>query len=249
MTKFLDKLNLRPGERRLVVVVAIVVFLVLNVWLVWPSFGEWGRTEQRITDARKKVRQFQNELARRENYERQLEALKKLGSQVGSEDQASKLMGDVNSQALMSGVTLVGQGAGRGSIGSKTNVFFEEQARDFNVNSDEKSLVNFLWELGERNSLIRVRNMSIRRDPSAMRLATTLTLVASFQKKAPPRITAATPAASTPKTSAPPAKTSPPPKTEPVKASPAPTSTKPPVTNPLPKGATTPQRPVAAPGK
>jgi type II secretory pathway component PulM len=63
MTKFLDKLNLRPGERRLVVVVAIVVFLVLNVWLVWPSFGEWGRTEQRITDARKKVRQFQNELA------------------------------------------------------------------------------------------------------------------------------------------------------------------------------------------
>jgi hypothetical protein len=109
--------------------------------------------------------------------------------------------------------------------------------------------VNFLWELGERNSLIRVRNMSIRRDPSAMRLATTLTLVASFQKKAPPRITAATPAASTPKTSAPPAKTSPPPKTEPVKASPAPTSTKPPVTNPLPKGATIPQRPVAAPGK
>ena len=36
-------MNLRPQERRLVVFVGIVFFVVLNIWLVWPHFGDWTK--------------------------------------------------------------------------------------------------------------------------------------------------------------------------------------------------------------
>ena len=45
MTTLLDRLNLRPQERRLVVMAAAVLFLVLQFWLVWPHFKEWGQTK------------------------------------------------------------------------------------------------------------------------------------------------------------------------------------------------------------
>ena len=40
MKSLFDKLDLRPGERRLVVGVGIVVFIVLNLLFVFPNFGE-----------------------------------------------------------------------------------------------------------------------------------------------------------------------------------------------------------------
>ena len=42
-TSIFDKLNLRPQERRLVVIVGMVLFVLINWWFVWPFFGEWGK--------------------------------------------------------------------------------------------------------------------------------------------------------------------------------------------------------------
>ena len=42
-----DKLNLRPNERRLVIIVLIVVFIILNFIFVWPRFGDWGKIKAR----------------------------------------------------------------------------------------------------------------------------------------------------------------------------------------------------------
>ena len=47
MTSPLDRLNLRPFEKRLVVVVAVVVFLVINAWIVFPHFSDLGKVQQR----------------------------------------------------------------------------------------------------------------------------------------------------------------------------------------------------------
>ena len=38
MNSYLDKLNLRPQERRLLVLVGLIVFVVLNFWFVRPHF-------------------------------------------------------------------------------------------------------------------------------------------------------------------------------------------------------------------
>jgi len=40
MNTFLDKLNLRPQERRLVVMGSAALFIVLQFWLVWPHFND-----------------------------------------------------------------------------------------------------------------------------------------------------------------------------------------------------------------
>ena len=43
MKSAFDRLNLRPFERRLVVAVGTVVFVVLNLVFVWPYFDERGK--------------------------------------------------------------------------------------------------------------------------------------------------------------------------------------------------------------
>ena len=49
--------------------------------------------------------------------------------------------------------------------------------------SGEKPLVDFLYNLGSGNSLIRVRGLSLRPDPPRQLLAANITLIASYQKK------------------------------------------------------------------
>ena len=88
MMGFLDKLNLRPHERRLVVIVALVVFVVLNIWLVWPQFGTVGQWQQRRLDAMKRFQNFDTEVKKKPIYQRQLEELELLGGSVGTEEQA-----------------------------------------------------------------------------------------------------------------------------------------------------------------
>lgn len=191
MTSILDKLNLSPQERRLVVGVAIVVFVVLNIWLIWPEFGSVGIWEQRRIDAEKKLKQFKDEVAKKTVYERQLAQLAEMGGVVGTEEQALSLQRDVANQALLSGVQVNRYDPqARVPTGGRTNAFFEEQALIITVLTGEKELVDFLYNLGTRSSLIRVKSMTLSRDPSQMKLQGSMTLVASFAKKPPPRVAA-----------------------------------------------------------
>ena len=94
-------------------------------------------------------------------------------------------------QAALSGVHIDRYDPQRTS-GAQTNSFFEEQSLTITVNTAEQELVDFLYNLGASNSLIRVRTMTLGRDPSQTHLAGTITLVKSFQKKAPPKAVVAT---------------------------------------------------------
>ena len=113
MTSLLDKLNLRPQERRLVVIVAIVVFVVINLWLVRPIFGEWGRTQQRTKDATIKLNRYKEGIRRAPFYTNELKRLQEAGGVVGSEEQALRFQQEVASQAALSGVVVSRYGAGR----------------------------------------------------------------------------------------------------------------------------------------
>jgi hypothetical protein len=196
VTSLLDKLNLRPQERRLVVIVALVVFVVLNIWLIWPEFGSVGIWENRRDAALKRLKEFKDEVARAPVYKKQLDELESQGAFVGTEEQALTLQRDVAQQALLSQVQVQNYNSGMGGGGGRTNAFFEEQTLVITVNNTgEKELVDFLYNLGARSSLIRVKSMTLSPDPSRMKLQGSITLVASFAKKPPTK--AATPVKAT----------------------------------------------------
>ncbi len=199
MSSLFDKLNLRPNERRLVIIVAIIVFLLLNFFFVWPHFGDWGRLQQRKRDAIALLKVYQTEVDSISRYQKQLADLQQAGAAVASEEQASKLATTVNNQATLSGVQVMRSDfGGRQTSLGKTNQFFDEQRGTITVTTEERALVDFLYNLGVGGSLIRVRSMSLNTDAPRQRLLGTIQLVASFAKKAPPRVTAtaATPARS-----------------------------------------------------
>ena len=191
MSSFLDKLNLRPGEKRLVYIISLVVFLLFNYFFVWPRFGEWGRTEQRILDAKTSLQKFQAEISKRAAYEKELARLKERGVQVLEEDRALLMNSTVFSQATLSGVFFSGSAPAPKSSG-KTNSFYDEQGLVLSgISAEEKNLVDFLYQLGNGNSLIRAKNMTLSPDPARQRLNGNLTLIASFQRKTPAKPAAA----------------------------------------------------------
>lgn len=204
MTSILDKMNLRPHERRLVVIVALVVFVVLNIWLVWPRFGDVAIWKQRRIDAMKRLENFSNEVKKKTIYQKQEDDLREQGAYVGTEDQAMLLSRDVANQATLSGVVVNRYDPAPRSSTGRTNAFFEEQTLIITVSTGEKELIDFLYNLGARSSLIRVKSMTLSPElPARMKLQGNITLVASFAKKPPPK------AAAPPKATNQPAKTTP----------------------------------------
>ena len=197
MSSVFDKLNLAPAERRLVVIVGIVIFVVLNFWLVIPEFGEWAKNEQRTKDARSKFQGYQAEIGKKPAYEKDLKELEQQGTQVATEEAALRLSQEVNSQAALSGVTITSiTPLQRQGISGKTNTFFDEASVTVNINTSEKELLDFLFRLADKDMLIRARSMQLSPDPSRMRLQGPITLVKSFQRRPP--VKAATTAAAKP---------------------------------------------------
>lgn len=191
MTGLLDKLNLRPGERRLVVIVALVVFVVLNIWLVVPEFGKVNYWKNRRDTALGDRKKFEDEVKKKPEYERQLRELELLGGSVGTEEQALALSRDVANQASLSGVQVNNYNPAPRSSTGRTNAFFEEQTLIITVSTGEKELIDFLYNLGARSSLIRVKSMTLSPElPARMKLQGNITLVASFAKKPPPKVAA-----------------------------------------------------------
>jgi len=209
MTRLLDKLNLRPQERRLVIFVAVVVFVALNWFFVKPYFGELGRTEQRIRDSEISIKKFNDEIQRQPIYQKQKDQLSQQGGQVPSADQATSLIREINNHAGSAGMNVQSLTLSPPPRDGRTNSFFEEQAASLSFgNTGEPELINFLFSLASQNSLIRVKSMVLRPDAGRMKLAGTLTLVESFQKKPSSKV----PAPAAPKAASAPIKTASPPK-------------------------------------
>jgi hypothetical protein len=166
-------------ERRFVVGVMVVVFVLLNAVFVWPRFSEWGRMRARLQTARFTLERFQREIGEMPKYERLVKALENEGLAVPPEDQAVEFSLTIQSLAAQSGVNIISTGP----LPLRTNQFFIERAQNLSVQSGEQQLVDFLYNLGAGASLTRVRALSLRPDPPRHQLSANLTLVASYQKK------------------------------------------------------------------
>ena len=173
--------QLRPLERRLAVGVAVVVFLVLNAWLVWPHYSDWSNLCRRLGDARRKLALYHAAVAQTANYEAQIKELEQQGETVAVEDQAIDFLRTVQAQGEQSGVSILTMSPQT----TRTNEFFVEQTQRLTVESRDQQLVDFLFKLGSTASMIRVRDLEMQPDSSRQHLNATIRLTASYQKSSP----------------------------------------------------------------
>lgn len=182
-------MKLRPGERRLVVIVGLVFFVVLNWIFIVPQFHGFARATTRMEKAQKTLDMYRKEIGYKGELDKKIAALESAGSDVPAEDQAVNFERFYRARANENGVDVVQNS----QLSTHTNQFFLEAQMGIQVHANETNLVNFLYALGSGSSTMRVRSMSLRPDPSHQQLNAGLTLVSSYQKKAAPRAT--TPAA------------------------------------------------------
>jgi len=186
--------NLRPFEKRVVVGVGALFFVVLNFLFVFPHFSDLNAMHYRKEEAKQKLAKYQAEIAQTNLYATGLKQMQADAADVQSEDQDFQFGNAINTQVLKSGV--------HQSVGSttktQTNQFFIEKSQNISVQGAEQQLVDFLYQLGAGNSQIRVRDLSLRPDPSRQQLVAGVMLVASYQKKPTARSANATVLATTP---------------------------------------------------
>jgi hypothetical protein len=188
MIQYLDKLNLTTGERRLVVFVGLFVFILLNVWFVKPHFGDWTKARKELEKNRASIQVYKKEIVKTTEYETQKVQLEGQGGGVLPEEQALHFQREVEDQRRISGLNLISYSAQPNRPGNikATNTFFENQFLTMVVKTGEPELINFLYNLGSGNSLIRVESMTISPDQTKYTLNATITLMASYQKKPKP---------------------------------------------------------------
>jgi hypothetical protein len=196
MSSYFDRLGLTPQERRLVVFVAAVVFVVVNLWLVWPRFKDWGIVTSEMKAAAGKIQTYQAEISRQAEYERKLKALEGAGASVQSDEAFNLLQNKIQTQASLSqltttGINPVGTGAAKDS---PINEFFEERAMRVGFIAGDAELVDFLVSIGSGDSMIRARDIDLKPDASQTKLQGNITLVASFQKRRETKVAPAKPA-------------------------------------------------------
>lgn len=184
MKAYLDKLNLRPQERRLLVAVVLVIFVLVNMWFVWPRFGDWSEYNGRMDRNRQTLATYQSEIARKQTYENRLKELQETGSQMLDNDLEMQRI--VRNTASASGISVSDLSPRPFAIGASTNRFFQEQILSMTFSSGEKELVDFLVNLASENVMIRVRELNVKPDQSQTRLTGNMMLVANYQRKQTP---------------------------------------------------------------
>jgi hypothetical protein len=186
MKSLFDRLNLGALERRIVVAALLVLFVVLNAMFVWPQFKDWNRVQGEIKRAKDTLAGFQKEVDGLPALQKKEESLKGTGgAQLASAEMALALMRVVEPKARAAGVNVMSYNPGTG-FGVSTNSYFEEQSLRISFqNTGDAELLKFMVSLGENNSTIRIRDLTVKPDPTQMKLMGELTMVASYQKAAP----------------------------------------------------------------
>jgi len=179
MKAFFARLN--PTERRFVVGVAVLFFIVINFVWVWPHFWDWSKTRTRMTEAQKQLFLFINGTNQIPDLRKEIDKYQRKGEVVPAQDQAVRFVRLIQNEESKVGVMHDSMNPQRQS-GPAANPFFLEQSETMTLQSSEKQLVDFLYNLGNGTSLIRVKVLSVQPDQSHQKLTTRLTLIASYQK-------------------------------------------------------------------
>ncbi|MBI5799338.1 MAG: hypothetical protein HZA92_01250 [Verrucomicrobia bacterium] len=186
MKSIFDKLNLGALERRIVVGAALVLFIVVNAMFVWPQFKDWNKVQLAILKAQTTLADYQKEVDQLPQLQKKEEALKDTGgAQHASAEIALALMRIVTPKAGAAGINVSSWSPSSAGTPSADGYFEEHSLRVSFQNTGDAELLKFMVSLGENNSTIRIRDLSVKPDATQMKLMGELTMVASYQKVAP----------------------------------------------------------------
>jgi hypothetical protein len=189
MSAALDSLNLRPQEKRIIVIIAVVVFIVLNLVLVVPRFKEYGSIQKNLAATRLNIANYNAYIAKDTNaggFREQLERLQKQPEGVVSPKEI-QLEQTVDAVARSCSVFIVSRNnVASQSLGpaSQSDKFFERQSIRITAQASEDALVKFLYEVGNDPAMIRVWELQLNPLEPAQRyrLNASITLIADYQK-------------------------------------------------------------------
>jgi hypothetical protein len=234
MSSFVDSLNLRPQEKRLIVGIGVIAFLVLNYLFVIPHFKDYGRMQRERAGILQTNQNFSKEIAADNpttGYKKKLDDLAKSGADASAlqYSTAIQLQTTISRKAAEAGITVQSYdpvNLVRLSTNAATQ-FFESESIRISVEATESNLVNFLYNIGNDPAMIRVREFDLHPvDANRYSLKGQITLTADYRKSdkdaklvavktsvpapAPAKTIAPAPPATPPKTMAPPALPPPP---------------------------------------
>jgi len=183
MNRLFDRLNLSAQERRLVVLVSCVLFAVLNLWFVWPHFGDYQRLKSQRQQSLVTLVTYQQECARTNEYLGRLTELEKAGDIVLRTDQNSALKELIMDQAAASKLNTGDVDPLPRAIGA-TNEFFEQRELRLEIlATSPESILDFLMQVASKDIAIRVKSLGLKRERNRATLSGNVVLSASFQTK------------------------------------------------------------------
>ena len=190
MSSMVDSLNLRPQEKRVIVVIAVAVFVILNLVLVFPHFKDYGNIQKELLNYRTTNANYSAAIAEDNDpvngSKRKLEKLEKSKGGAAGEFKEIALEETVTSEARANGLFIQSQNTvAPQRIGPTTqsDKFFESQSTRIVVQATEDSLVKFLYDMGNDPAMIRVWELSLSpMDQNRYKLNASITLTADYQK-------------------------------------------------------------------
>jgi hypothetical protein len=184
MISALDRLQLRPHEKRLIVMGGLVLFVVLNLWFVWPHYGDLGKARAQLQSSATTLTQYRTELARTNEYLARLELLESDGGGVLDEDKDITLLSTVQTVARESGITPANITPAPRTPRGGTNAFFEQRALTITLSpTPPEPLIRFLVSLATNQVVLRVKELDLKKDGTQTKLQGSLRVVASFQRQ------------------------------------------------------------------
>ena len=179
MIEALDRMGIRPQERRSVILLLLAFLIIGNIaWLIMgPKLLQLQTSRDQYREENKAAA---NLVELRDTLKMEVETLSAESGMVSDGRQAQKLMEDIESKARRSGLNFT---ASRGqSVSSRSNQDFEETKRIVSFQSSLVDLVNFLKNVSEGQNMIRVSSMTIQPTNDRQQLKVDLTFVASYPK-------------------------------------------------------------------
>jgi Tfp pilus assembly protein PilO len=179
MIEVLDRIGIRSQERRSVILLLLGFLVVGNV--VWLFMGpELLGLQTSLKDFEKKNAALADLPKLIKGLEKEVQTLETETGGVTDGRQAQKLMEEIESKARRSGLNFT---RSRGQSGSsRKNQDFEEAKRTVSFQSGLIDLVEFLKNVSEGKSMIRVSNMTIMPTTDRKNLKIDLTFTASYPK-------------------------------------------------------------------
>ena len=189
-----DKYNMSAGERRVVMFVAVVLIGVL-AWMAFDMIPKPEQTNVKINKINRDLKSWKIERFKFDSYNKQINELEGMSSAVVQEEQEVDMSRTINKLEASSGINVSRQGR----VNTETNNFFIEKSMRIDFSGKENQIVDFLWKLGESDSLVRVSEMRVRPDKNRYKLEGWMELTASYQKNVIAPVVAVTPSAEEPK--------------------------------------------------